>query len=266
MMAQRILLLFLAALSASFATAQRAKLPQTGPGILYDRETAINLRIGTNRSMMVGVEFGRLRSYYRTTYYYASLGELRHPKEQRQSADPVRSGSFRPYIFGKQNNFFALRGGWGFKRYYSEKARTKGVAIGVNYAAGPTLGILKPYYLAIRRIDVTNPNSSNFKLSAEKYSEEGNSTLFLDNTKINGAASFWRGIDELSFRPGANASAAIHLDWGAFDEMVKALEIGVMLDVFPTRIPIMVAKGDADRINNPFFLSFFANLQLGKRR
>jgi hypothetical protein len=266
MMAQRILLLLLTAFSATVTYAQRAKLPQTGPGILYDREVALNLRVGTNRAMMVGMEFGRLRSYYRTTYYYASLGELRHAKEQRQSADPVRSGTFRPYVFGKQNNFFALRGGWGVKRYYSEKARTKGVAVGVSYAAGPTLGILKPYYLALRRIDVNNPNSSNFRLSAEKYSEERNGALFLDNTKINGAASFWRGMDELSVRPGVNASAAVHLDWGAFDEMVKAVEIGVMLDVFPSRVPIMVAQGDTDRINHPFFLSFFANLQLGKRQ
>ena len=53
----------------------------------------------------------------------------------------------------------------------------------------------------------------------------------------------------------------MHLDWGAFDEFVKAFEIGAMLDVFPSKIPILVGEN-----NHQVFLNFFVNLQLGKRR
>jgi hypothetical protein len=62
--------------------------------------------------------------------------------------------------------------------------------------------------------------------------------------------------------PGINASLAYHMDWGAFDEMVKALEIGVAVDVFGQKAPIFVSE----EINNRVFINFFVNLQLGKRR
>lgn len=236
---------------------QGMKPPVTGVGIIYNRETSFNFKLTTNRGFAPGLEFGRLRTYYKTTYYHISLGELKHTKEQRQSADPSVSRSFRPYVFGKQNNLFMLRGGWGVKRYYSEKARQKGVAMGASYAFGPSLGLLKPYYLALRRVG-NNPGES--RVTHEKYSEE-NASIFLDNTRILGASPFTRGFSEISFLPGANASVALHMDWGAFDEFVKALEIGLMVDVFAKKAPILVSEE-----NNQIFFNFFINLQLGKRR
>ncbi|MBL7774469.1 MAG: hypothetical protein JNK89_00615 [Saprospiraceae bacterium] len=256
----RIYVTVLLALAAALpAQAQSAGNPDERVGIVYNRETTFNFKLTTNRGFVPGMEFGRLRTYYKTTYFHLSIGELKHPKEQRQSADPILSRSFRPFIFGKQNNFFAVRGGWGVKRYFSEKAKYKGVAVGISYAAGPTLGLLKPYYLAICYPDPDRPGDC--RIFHEKYSEE-NASLFLDeNGRIKGASPFTRGFGELGFRPGANFSLAFHMDWGAFDEFVKALEIGAMLDVFPSRVPILVAEE-----NKQVFFNFFVNLQLGKRR
>lgn len=251
--------LFIALLATAPVWTQGLGLPEERVGIVYNRETTFNMKLTTNRGFVPGIEFGRLRTYYKTTFFHVSLGELKHPKEQRQSADPVPGRSFRPYIFGKQNNFFAIRAGWGTKRYFSEKAKTKGVAVGMSYAFGPTLGLLKPYYLAICYPDPDRPIDC--RIFHEKYSTE-NASLFLDeNGRIKGASPFTKGFGELGVRPGANLSVAFHMDWGAFDEFVKALEIGAMLDVFPSKIPIMV--GDE---NKQLFFNFFVNLQLGKRR
>ena len=248
-----------ALLALTPARSQTTVAPAENVGIIYNRETTFNMKLTTNRGFAPGLEFGRLRTYYKTTYYHISLGELKHSKEQRQSADPLRSRSFRPFIYGKQNNFFVARAGWGVKRYYSEKAKHKGVALGLSYSFGPSLGMLKPYYLAICYPDPNNPGDC--RIFHEKYSDE-NANLFLDeNGRIKGASPFTRGFSEISVLPGANASIAFHLDWGAFDEFVKALEIGAMLDVFPKRVPILVTEE-----NNQFFLNFFVNLQLGKRR
>lgn len=229
----------------------------TGVGILYNRETTFNLKLTTNRGIVAGMEWGRLRTYYKTTTFNINLGEIRHIKEQRQSADPTLSRSFRPYVFGKQNNFLVVRSGWGAKRYYSEKARVKGVAVGMSYSIGPTLGLLKPYYLALTyQGDVPGNN----RIVHEKYSEE-NANVFLNETRILGASPYTTGFSEMKILPGANATIAFHMDWGAFDEFVKAFEIGAMLDVFPKNVPIMVSEE-----NTPFFFNFFVNLQLGKRR
>jgi hypothetical protein len=249
--------LFMVVLAGN-AGAQGLKPQATGVGIIYNRETTFNFRVSTNRGFVPGVEFGRLRSYYRTTYYHLSLGELKHPKEQRQSADPRVSRSFRPWVYGKQNNFFVARGAWGVKRYYSEKARQRGVAVGISYAIGPTLGILKPYYLALQ--STTNDPSPERRIVHERYTAE-TAELFLDNTKIVGASPFTKGFSQASVLPGGNASIAFHMDWGAFDEFVKALELGIMVDAFPKPVPILVSEA-----NSPVFFNFFINLQLGKRQ
>lgn len=237
--------------------AQAVKSPATGVGIVYNRETTFNFRLATNRGMVAGVEWGRLRTYDKTLYFQVNIGELRHTKELRQSADPSVSRSFRPFVYGKQNNLLALRAAWGTKRYYSEKARQKGVAMGLSYSIGPTLGILKPYYLALR---YSSNVAGQSRALHERYTEE-NAAVFLDNSRILGASPFTKGFEEVSFLPGGNASIALHMDWGAFDEFVKAIEIGAMLDVFARPAPILIT----DR-NTQVFLNFFVNLQLGKRR
>jgi hypothetical protein len=117
---------------------------------------------------------------------------------------------------------------------------------------------LKPYYLALRRSSIENPGQS--RAVHERYSED-NKSLFLDNTRILGASPFTKGFKNLNFLPGGNASFAVHMDWGAFDEYVKALEIGVMVDAFAKKVPILVSNE-----NSPLFLNFFVNLQFGKRK
>jgi hypothetical protein len=252
----RTLLCLLFFYPAFAVRSQGFKPPVTGVGIIYNQETTFNFKLTTNRGWAAGMEFGRLNTYYKTKYFFFNVGEIKHHKEQRQSADPQVSRSFRPYAFGKQNNLLMLRGGWGAKRYFSEKAKQKGVALGMSYSFGPSLGLLKPYYLALRRVGDA-PGQS--RVSHEKYSE-ANAEIFLDNTRILGASPFTKGFGEISFLPGANASIAVHVDWGAFDEFVKALEIGFMFDGFFKNAPIMVEE------NTPLFFNFFVNLQLGKRK
>lgn len=240
-------------LSSLTMLAQSATKPLMG--IVYKRETAYNLKITTNRGLILGVEKGKLRTYDLTTFYHLSLGEIHHPKEVRQSAPPQTR--YRSFVYGKQNSLFALRTGWGKKKYFSEKAKVKGVAVGMSYSLGPTLGLLKPYYLAITRFNPDNP--LNYSIRFEKYTEN-NADVFLSNSRILGAAPFTKGLSEIGLLPGANASLAFQLDWGAFDQRVRALQIGVMLDAFPKNVPILVGERNA-----PLFLNFFANLQFGKR-
>lgn len=252
----RFLLLLLMSASPWVILAQMQGAPQS-LGIIYNRETAFNLTLHTARSFAASLDRGKLITYDRTNFVSIGFGELRHSKEMRQSADPSVSRSFRPYIFGKQNNLYAIRGAWGAKKYFSEKSRQRGVAVGMSYRLGPTLGILKPYYLALRRVG-DSPTTS--RIMHERYSEE-NAGVFLDNTRILGASPFTRGFDEISLLPGGSGALALHLDWGAFDEFIKAFEIGIMADVFLRPAPILVGEQGSRQA----FINFFVNLQFGKR-
>ena len=69
-------------------------------------------------------------------------------------------------------------------------------------------------------------------------------------------------IAESKHIPHKDKNIAYHMDWGAFDEMVKALEIGLMVDVFSKKAPIFVSGEQ----NKQIFFNFFINFQFGKRR
>jgi len=244
---------------AAFALEGRAQIvPKEELGFLYNRETTFNMRLATNRSFGFGMEWGRLRTYNKTKTLSLGISEMKHPKEQRQNAAPNNRRSSRPFVYGKRNSLFVLRSGWGQKRYFSEKAKQKGVAVGMSYSIGPSLGLLKPYYLTL---NLEGTSAGTGRPTAVKYSEK-NQTDFLSNSKILGAAPFTRGIGEISVLPGGTGSIAYHMDWGAFDEMVKALEIGLTVDFFARKAPIFVN----DDQNQRLFFNFFLNLQFGKRK
>lgn len=263
----RIIFTFIVACFGSFWAAAQTFQPKQynteEAGIVYDREFSVNFKLHTNGPsfpLALGANFGKLKTYYRSTYWFFEIGELRHQKEFRQSVNNfsiISSRSPRAFVFGKQNNFYVIRGGWGAKRYLTEKAGNRGVAVGYSYQFGPTLGLLKPYYLELfRRVDNINV------IVSEKYSEQ-NADRFLDRNYIYGASPFTMGFGELGLRPGLHGQMSLHLDWGAFDEVVKAVEVGIMGDFFFTDVPIMVENENIK--NSPIFLNLFLTLQLGKR-
>ena len=152
-----------------------------------------------------------------------------------------------------------IRAGYGQKRYFSEKAKVKGLAVGMTWELGPTLGLLKPYYLDL---GFRTDNGTNFVFRPERFSEE-NRDVFLDRSRIGGSVGLGRGLGELAIRPGFHAQASAHFDWGAFDEFVKAVEAGFMVDAFLGSTDILVDLEGVE--NRPFFFNVFVNLQLGKR-
>lgn len=235
-------------------------------GIVYDKEFTVDLKLHTN-GYALGFNIARLKTYYLTQFYNIEIGEIKHHKEYRQSFDfqtPSSSRVSRAFVFGKQNNFFVLRAGFGEKRYFSEKAKRKGLAVGITYEAGPSLGFLKPYYLELIRF--ANPGEpGGLIIESERFSE-ATADEFLDINRIYGSAGFSKGLNEISIIPGAHAKAAVHFDWGAFDQFVKAIEAGIMFDFYFQNVPIMVESEMVPNVENrPFFLNFFINLQLGKR-
>jgi hypothetical protein len=227
-------------------------------GIIYDKEQVVDFRLHTY-GWNVNYQIGKIKTYYKTTFWEVGLGEISHIKETRKNSDFAGlnpTAGFSSYIFGKQNNFFAMRGGTGVKRYYSEKASKNGVAVGLTYGGGVNLGVLKPYYLEISA-------GRDAGILQMKYSP-ATEREFLDQNPfrpVRGSAGLIRGIDELNFLPGIYGRAGVHVDWGAFDEYLKAVEAGIMLDIFPKKVPIMVNEE-----NRPFFINFYVSAQLGKRR
>ncbi len=231
-------------------------------GIIYRKENTGDIRLHTN-GFALAANFGDIRTYYRTNYYQIELGTMHDSQEYSQTknlniVDNVLPTSFK---FGLQNSVFMLRLGRGTKKYISDKAKRKGVALGYNIEMGPSIAILKPTYLNFIEQSIVDGEVKN-DLVVERYSEE-NRAKFLNYDLIFGGASFSKGLNQLSFIPGAQAKIGLFFSVGTFDEYVKAAEIGIMADAFIKKVPIMVETNQNK--NTPLFLNLYVNLHFGKR-
>ena len=236
---------------------------ENSKGIIYNKELGFYAKLQT-RGFGLGASIGTIKTYYLTRFINIEIGSLRHIREYRQSFDfqaPATNRISRAFVFGKQNALYPLRIGFGEKRYLSEKAKQKGLAIGISYEAGPTLGLVKPYYLDLWQ---TEDSGLEYFIRSEKYTES-NADVFLNVGRIYGASGFAKGISEMKIYPGAHAKLGIHFDWGAYDEMLKAVEAGAMVDFFFKEVPIMIETSDSDVKNTPLFLNLYLHFMLGKR-
>ncbi|MGB3083373.1 MAG: hypothetical protein WBB21_01555 [Saprospiraceae bacterium] len=223
-------------------------------GIIYKKEWSIDAAIHTN-GYYLGFNKAKIKNFHTTTFFHTDLGFLYHPKETRSSRpNNVGLKSFNSYKFGKQNQLLSVRLGRGIIKTLSEKARTKGIAIGYRLEGGIDLGILKPYYLK-----VLDERDGSFRIKDIKYSD--NPEDFLDPNHILGSSGFFRGITELSVIPGVYGRAAVRFDFGAFEKMIRCLEAGVQIDLYSKRPAIMI-----NSLNPLQYINFYINLQLGKRQ
>ncbi len=228
-------------------------------GIIYKKEKSIDLRLHENGAS-IAYNSGTIKSYHRTNYYHLELGYTKDEREKTQSkiSRLGRSGS---YAYGKINSLINVRGGVGVKKYLSEKEKKNGLAVGYTYQIGPSLALLKPYYLDLIYVETFNDQQVS-TVRSEKYSEQ-NADKFLEDGSISDRSSFFRGFDELKVRAGVQGKVGLHLAMGAFDEYVKAFETGIMFDIYPSKIPILLETENVP--NRRMFFRLYLNFQFGKR-
>jgi len=257
-----LLLGMLTSVGITQKTFQPKQPGQDWKGIVYRKETAFEMRLQTNGPLLFGVNIGEIKTYYRTDYYHFSLGFMKDPRERRQNKNRgLGFNTSTGFVLGKQNSVLVLRGGMGTKRFLSEKAKRKGVAVGYDYEIGPSLALMKPYYL---QIAYPASNGSPPTLREERYSED-NAAQFLDEDgTVFGGTSYFKGFGEMVIIPGLQAKAGVFFSLKAFDDKVKAVETGIMVDVYIKKLPIMVENENLT--NRPYFINFYVNLLLGSRR
>lgn len=225
--------------------------------LLYEDDFDIELRLHT-RGYAFGFTRNFMKKYNRSKYWKINIGELKHEKELRQNSNGFQIGlaeTSRSYIYGKQNNLFVTRIEHGMRFIIGEKARENGVSIMMQIGAGPIIGFLKPYYLEARVGTVPGENN----VEEIRYKSE-HADIFLDKGEIIGAASLGRGFSELSLKPGLNATLSSSFDWNLSEEVITALDLGIMMDFFFSEMPIMILEE-----NHQLFVNVYIALRFGKR-
>jgi hypothetical protein len=83
----------------------------------------------------------------------------------------------------------------------------------------------------------------------------------MDFTHIAGGDNLSKGWSQMKITPGFYAKAAMRFDYGSYNELVSALEVGLSADVYTSEIHIM-SRNPGKQL---FFTGYVAIL-FGKRK
>jgi hypothetical protein len=210
----------------------------------------VQLGANLNSSGLGGINFkyGWQKTGTKKNMLDVELARIRHSKETR-----IYGSSETPnqYTFGRLNMLFALRTGYGQTIFLTERPYKNAIQVNFNYALGIHTAILKPIYL-----DVYRPNLDGFGgyVVSERYDPDKHD----NKSRIFGSSSFFQGIGNTSLQFGAYGKASISIEWGDYADEFHALEAGVVLDVFPDRLPLM-----AYQPKTLYYLNLFIGYQFG---
>ncbi len=193
------------------------------------------------------LELGRASSVKKATLYQFEFSELKDVKEQKVNSYYDNS---IPYIYGKINYVYPVKLGVQQQRLLGNKLNKNGVAVTANYGGGFSLALLRPYY-----VQVENGNGVEYV----KYDSQ-DSLQYLTG-KIIGGAGLSKGWNEMTVDPGLYAKMAFRFDYGAYNEVISAIEVGIAGDYYSKAVPQMVYNSQKN-----FFFSAYVAILFGKRK
>jgi hypothetical protein len=230
--------------------------PSKTKGLVYNSELSFGGKLST-AGFGFFTDFTKRVNAEKDRMYYLEINFLKHPKELKKVNEYTVALPYdtpRPFVYGKQNSFIAVKTGYGNKLLIGEKAEKNGFEINFTYTLGPSFGLVKPYYL-----DIWVDNDDDQNLVSHKYSTE-TEELFLNATSIYGYSGFGKGFDEISLIPGGFGKAGLSFDWANYDDYVKSIETGIGADLYIKDVPIMIIEN-----NKPYFVYLYLSLQFGRK-
>ena len=266
---RKIFFIFLAVAATSNLFAQQTKkdrkddhrkkinaiMKQEEEGVItYSKHTVFGFKL-TNDGYGAFMEIGRAQSVKKSLLFQLDISERKHPREDKQTNSNFAGPAL---IFGKINFFYPVKIGVQQQILLGNKSNKNGVSVTANFGGGISLGLLRPYFL-----DVFADTVSNKRESIQYQSADSN--LFSDNIQlINRFAtgpSISKGWGNLKITPGLYAKAALRFDYGRYNEVVSAIEVGITAEYYAKKVPQLVFTAPKNLFINAYFSILF-----GKRK
>ena len=192
------------------------------------------------------LEYSKAQSVKRSLLYQLEITERKHPKEEKQFNPNNNAG---PYIYGKINYFYPVKLGVQQQFVLGNKGNKNGVSVTANAGGGISLGLLRPYLLGY-----DSAGTQIFRGLAD------DSSRFILDDPISGP-NFGTGFNKLKVVPGAYVKGGLRFDYGKYNEMINALEVGLTAEFYSKVIPQMVFSKE-----KKFFFSAYIALIFGRRK
>lgn len=210
--------------------------------VLMRRDYSIGLNFNT-RGWGLAFDYGWQKDYkYKQTAGFTCTN-IRHEKEHK-----IFVSSSKGYYLGKLESVVSLRPHYGGKLILFKAKRENGIEITAKWSAGPSLGLVKPVYL---KID---------KINALAVDERYDPTIH-NSGNISSRSSWFKGLGEAQMRLGAFGKFGFDFNFSALKNGISGGEFGVMVDYFPGKdIEIMYSID-----NSNLFTSLYLQFNLGQK-
>ena len=247
-----------------------APLPAPSDEQSYRRETVFGVNFNTQGGLIGGVNVRSSRIIDdRRLWFWSLEGVFFKNSKEETYTNPYTGGSFTLY---KSNYAFALRPSIGIQRILFRKAAESGVQVNGLLSAGPSIGLLMPYYISYDksladRGGVGGPSQSDVIVDAQ-YDPNGpdrhNANYIIDR------APFFSGIGHTKVVPGVHLRGGLSFEYGRYRDAVAGAEVGFLLEAYTQRLvtldpPNTASPVDLDKLNKQFFPSVYLTLYLGHR-
>ena len=262
----------LAALALLAAVAAQAQAPLR-PAVVppapsdeqsYSKEFVFGINFNTQGGLLGGASVRSSRVLdERTLRFWMLEGVmLKNAKEQRVT-NPYVGGS---YIDSKTNYGFVLRPSFGLQRVLFRKAADAGVQVNALASAGPSLGLLMPYYITYDRTFAANQTQYNLS-DDDIVNEQYDPTKHNVELAILDHGPLFAGISQTKVVPGGHLRGALSFEYGRYRDAVAGLEVGFLVEAFTKRMVILSPDPNlpSDNLNRQFFPSVYLTLYFGHR-
>jgi len=227
--------------------------PKAKPPKPITHELSLGFRLNSN-GWSVYSDIGKVKTedkkhadmFHNVRIWQIEFTEKKSPAEEKSTAD--NGAGTNTYIYGKINNFYALKLAYGYRRLLVGKPDPGTVSIHWVNAGGLSIGLLKPYYLNV----YSDP-------AAIKYSPS-TADDFLNQGLIEGSVGFSKGISEIKVIPGVHLKSALHFDFSANRKNVIGIETGLNFEYYSQAIQLM-----ANQSGTSYFFDIFLAIQFGRR-
>lgn len=223
-------------------------LAQTQDSYEYNSEFTWAINKNSSGGLIGGFIFKKARKLNNRLLetFGVEIMNVKHPLEVRKSSRAT--GNF--FIYGKSNYLYALRLQYGRDLILFTKAPQQGVEIKAVLAAGPSIGIVAPYYIE-RSVD-----NSYFVTVREQYDPNNPNHNF---NNILGTGNLFQGIGESNIQMGINIKAGLNFELGTIKSQVTGFEVGFLLDTYFNKVILMPTATNYNMFPTVYFSLFYGS-------
>lgn len=230
----------------------------------YRRETVFGVNFNTQGGLIGGVNVRSSRVIDNNYLWFWSLEGTFFKNQKEESVISDFGGTFTAY---KTNYAFALRPSIGIQRILFHKAAEAGVQINGLLSAGPSLGLLMPYYISYDYTYAQTGRASNNDNIVDEQYDPNKHTV---GRAIVDRAPLFAGISHTQIVPGVHLRGGLSFEYGRYRDAVAGAEVGFLVEAYTKRLITLDSSTPAapvapDVLNKQFFPSVYLTLYLGHR-